>query len=56
MLQIFNTLSRKKETFKPITEGKVGLGVGCVALAADELRGIKQEEENWLLLLFSLSN
>lgn len=27
MLQIFNTLSRKKETFKPITEGKVGLYV-----------------------------
>ncbi len=27
MLQIFNTLSRKKEIFKPITEGKVGLYV-----------------------------
>lgn len=27
MLQIFNTLSRKKETFKPISEGKVGLYV-----------------------------
>ncbi|MCJ8322216.1 MAG: cysteine--tRNA ligase [Colwellia sp.] len=27
MLQIYNTLSRKKEVFKPITEGKVGLYV-----------------------------
>ena len=27
MLQIFNTLSRKKEVFKPISEGKVGLYV-----------------------------
>jgi cysteinyl-tRNA synthetase len=27
MLQIFNTLSRKKEIFKPISEGKVGLYV-----------------------------
>ena len=27
MLQIFNTLSRKKEIFKPILEGKVGLYV-----------------------------
>jgi len=27
MLQIYNTLSRKKETFKPIVEGKVGLYV-----------------------------
>jgi len=27
MLQIFNTLSRKKEIFKPINEGKVGLYV-----------------------------
>ncbi len=27
MLQIYNTLSRKKELFKPITEGKVGLYV-----------------------------
>ncbi len=30
MLQIYNTLSRKKEVFKPITAGKVGLYVcGC---------------------------
>ena len=30
MLQIYNTLSRKKEIFKPITAGKVGLYVcGC---------------------------